>query len=125
MLTAFVRAFRTPDLRRKLLFTLFIIAMFRLGATVPTPGISEKAVDSCLNVVNTTTDWIGRCAGPGPMFQRATTATNSAMQAASPASESRLGRPAATVYSSTRIPRSAKVGCHGLPVETGLMPTAT
>ena len=51
MLTAFVRAFRTPDLRKKLLFTIFIIAMFRLGASLPTPGISEKAVDSCLNLV--------------------------------------------------------------------------
>ncbi len=52
MLTAFLRAFRTPDLRKKLLFTLFIIAVFRLGATLPTPGISEKAVNSCLNVVS-------------------------------------------------------------------------
>src|ERR1700734_1982787 len=51
MLTAFVRAFRTPDLRKKLLFTIFIIAIFRLGASLPTPGISEKAVDSCLNLV--------------------------------------------------------------------------
>src|SRR5215471_9820473 len=55
MLTAFLRAFRTPDLRKKLLFTLFMIAVFRLGATLPTPGISEKAVTSCLNVVNSTT----------------------------------------------------------------------
>src|ERR1035438_10342427 len=47
MLTAFIRAFRTPDLRRKLLFTLGIIALFRLGATIPTPGISEKAVNYC------------------------------------------------------------------------------
>src|ERR1017187_5393149 len=47
MLTAFLRAFRTPDLRRKLLFTLGIIALFRLGATIPTPGISEKAVNYC------------------------------------------------------------------------------
>src|ERR1700733_14593409 len=52
MLTAFLRAFRTPDLRKKLLFTLFIIAVFRLGASLPTPGISEKAVNACLNVVN-------------------------------------------------------------------------
>jgi preprotein translocase subunit SecY len=52
MLTAFLRAFRTPDLRKKLLFTIFIIAVFRLGATLPTPGISQKAVDSCLNVVS-------------------------------------------------------------------------
>ena len=38
MLTAFVRAFRTPDLRKKLLFTLCIIALFRFGASLPTPG---------------------------------------------------------------------------------------
>jgi len=50
MLTAFIRAFRTPDLRKKLLFTIFIIGMFRLGASLPTPGISEKAVTSCLNL---------------------------------------------------------------------------
>ncbi|MBO0837603.1 MAG: preprotein translocase subunit SecY, partial [Actinobacteria bacterium] len=48
MLTAFIRAFRTPDLRRKLLFTLFIIAVFRLGQQLPTPGVSQTAVDSCL-----------------------------------------------------------------------------
>src|ERR1700747_344993 len=47
MLTAFLRAFRTPDLRKKLLFTLGILAVFRFGAAVPTPGISEKAVTFC------------------------------------------------------------------------------
>jgi preprotein translocase subunit SecY len=48
MLTGFLRAFRTPDLRRKLLFTVFILAAFRLGAALPTPGISEKAVNECI-----------------------------------------------------------------------------
>jgi preprotein translocase subunit SecY len=48
MLTAFIRAFRTPDLRKKLLFTVFIIAIFRLGQQLPTPGVSQSAVDSCL-----------------------------------------------------------------------------
>ena len=33
MLTAFFRAFRTPDLRKKLLFTLGIIALFRFGSS--------------------------------------------------------------------------------------------
>jgi preprotein translocase subunit SecY len=47
MLTAFIRAFRTPDLRKKLLFTLAVLALFRLGAAIPTPGISEKAVRTC------------------------------------------------------------------------------
>ena len=32
MLRAFLRAFRTPDLRKKLLFTLGIIALFRIGS---------------------------------------------------------------------------------------------
>ena len=48
MLAAFVRAFRTPDLRKKLLFTLGIIVLFRLGSHVPTPGISYTLVQNCL-----------------------------------------------------------------------------
>jgi preprotein translocase subunit SecY len=47
MLTAFIRAFRTPDLRKKLLFMVFIIAVFRLGQQLPTPGVSEHAVRTC------------------------------------------------------------------------------
>src|SRR5499425_3454706 len=52
MLTGFLRAFRTPDLRRKLLFTIFIIGVFRLGCALPTPGISEKAVNACIGTAN-------------------------------------------------------------------------
>ena len=43
MLDAFVNAFKVPDLRKKLLFTLFIIAIYRLGSHVPVPGIDIKA----------------------------------------------------------------------------------
>jgi preprotein translocase subunit SecY len=53
MLTGFLRAFRTPDLRRKLLFTLFMIGVFRLGASLPTPGISEKNVNYCIGLAST------------------------------------------------------------------------
>jgi preprotein translocase subunit SecY len=35
VLKAFMRAFKTPDLRKKLLFTLAIISIFRLGRTYP------------------------------------------------------------------------------------------
>ncbi len=52
MLTAFYQAFRTPDLRKKLLFTLFIIVIFRLGASLPTPGVNEHSVISCLNTAH-------------------------------------------------------------------------
>ncbi len=52
MLTAFIRAFRTPDLRKKLLFTLGILALFRFGSTLPTPGINEKNVSTCMGIAS-------------------------------------------------------------------------
>jgi preprotein translocase subunit SecY len=48
VLQAFAAAFRTPDLRRKLLFSLAIIAVYRLGAAVPGPGVSVEAINNCL-----------------------------------------------------------------------------
>jgi preprotein translocase subunit SecY len=48
LLTAFGRAFKTPDLRRKLLFTLAMIGLYRLGSVVPGPGVSYVAIQSCL-----------------------------------------------------------------------------
>jgi preprotein translocase subunit SecY len=48
VLQAFAAAFRTPDLRRKLLFSLAMIAIYRLGASVPGPGVSVEAINSCL-----------------------------------------------------------------------------
>jgi preprotein translocase subunit SecY len=50
VLSAFAMAFRTPDLRKKLLFTLGTIALFRLGSVIPTPGVDYKAVQTCVNV---------------------------------------------------------------------------
>jgi preprotein translocase subunit SecY len=37
--------FRVADLRGKILFTLFVIALYRLGAFIPAPGIDLDAVD--------------------------------------------------------------------------------
>ncbi len=51
MLGAFVNAFRTPDLRKKLLFVLLIIAVFRLGSQVPTPGVHVGNVQKCFDQV--------------------------------------------------------------------------
>ncbi|KHL17149.1 preprotein translocase subunit SecY [Mumia flava] len=49
MLSAFVNAFRTPDLRKKLLFVLFILVLFRFGSMLPAPGIDVENVQFCLN----------------------------------------------------------------------------
>jgi len=48
MLSAFGMAFKTPELRKKIFFTLSIMALFRFGSVVPTPGVSYEAVQSCL-----------------------------------------------------------------------------
>ena len=51
MLSAFGMAFKTPELRKKIFFTLSIMALFRFGSVVPTPGVSYVAVQSCLKQV--------------------------------------------------------------------------
>ncbi|MBF0686469.1 MAG: preprotein translocase subunit SecY [Cellulomonas sp.] len=48
MLSAFARAFRTPDLRRKLLFTIGMMVLFRVGSFLPTPGVSYPNVQACI-----------------------------------------------------------------------------
>jgi len=52
VLSAFVSAFRTPDLRRKILFTLGLIALYRLGASLPSPGVDYKSVQECIDLVS-------------------------------------------------------------------------
>ncbi|MEU6439037.1 preprotein translocase subunit SecY [Streptomyces sp. NPDC047046] len=59
MLTAFARAFKTPDLRKKLLFTLGIIVIYRLGTHVPIPGVNYKNVQTCLDQANTNSGLFG------------------------------------------------------------------
>ena len=39
MLRSIIDAFRVPELRKKILFTLAILALYRLGAYIPVPGI--------------------------------------------------------------------------------------
>jgi len=53
MLAAFGKAFKTPDLRRKIFFTLSIMALFRFGSVIPTPGVSYQNVQKCLAQVET------------------------------------------------------------------------
>lgn len=49
-LKTFSQAFRTPDLRAKLLFSLLIMAVFRLGSFIPAPGVSTVNVQKCIEL---------------------------------------------------------------------------
>ncbi|MGA1837582.1 preprotein translocase subunit SecY [Herbiconiux sp. 11R-BC] len=48
MFKAVARIFRTPDLRRKIGFTLGIVALFRLGSFIPAPFVNFGNVQACL-----------------------------------------------------------------------------
>ena len=50
MLSAIRNAFKVPDLRRKIFFTLFIILIYRLGANIPNPGIDHAAVQQLVRL---------------------------------------------------------------------------
>lgn len=53
MFSAIARVFRTPDLRRKIWFTIGIIAIYRIGAFIPAPGVDYGTVQQCLALGNT------------------------------------------------------------------------
>ena len=44
MLSSIRDAFKLPDLKRRILFTLGVLFIFRLGAHIPTPGIDSAAM---------------------------------------------------------------------------------
>jgi len=52
VLSAFISSFRTADLRRKILFTLGIVILYRAGAALPSPGVSYPNVQKCIEQVS-------------------------------------------------------------------------
>ncbi len=45
MIEKFLNIFRIPDLRKRVLFTLGILAVYRLGAWIPTPGVNYHQLE--------------------------------------------------------------------------------
>ena len=47
-----IQAFRTKELRNKILFTLAMIIIYRIGSFIPTPGVNYKTVQDCINTLS-------------------------------------------------------------------------
>ena len=62
MFRTFANIFRVPDLRKKVLMTLFMVAIFRLGTYVPLPGVDTSAVTQVVEKF--------REGGQMPLFRR-------------------------------------------------------
>jgi preprotein translocase subunit SecY len=45
MLSWLTNAWRVPELRRRVLFTALILAFYRLGSWIPTPGVDPEAIE--------------------------------------------------------------------------------
>ena len=63
MIETVVTAFRAPDIRRKLLFTLGILLIFRLLTNVPVPNVNTAALtdlftnNPLLGILNIFSGW--------------------------------------------------------------------
>jgi preprotein translocase subunit SecY len=49
MLSWLANAWRVPELRRRVLFTAAVLAVYRLGSWIPAPGVDQKALQSLFN----------------------------------------------------------------------------
>lgn len=56
MISSFANCFKIPELKKKILFTLGIIAAYRVGCYIPTPGVNGAVLAEFFNRINTTSD---------------------------------------------------------------------
>ncbi len=49
---AFLNIFKIEDLRKKVLFTLLLFVVYRIGAHIPTPGVDGKALAQFFEMIS-------------------------------------------------------------------------
>ncbi len=64
MLRTFVNAWRTPDLRRKIIFTLIIVLLYRIGSSIPVPYVTS-GISEGLSEYGTIFDYLNLFSGSG------------------------------------------------------------
>jgi len=63
VIDAIRNAFRIPDLRKKILFTLGIIALYRVGAHIPVPGVDPASMKDLVSGADSTLGLLNLFAG--------------------------------------------------------------
>src|SRR5436190_23296528 len=56
MFKTLVNIFRVPELRNKVLFTLFMLAIYRIGFHVPIPGVDQKQFEEIVKKQNSSSE---------------------------------------------------------------------
>ncbi|MDD5350723.1 MAG: preprotein translocase subunit SecY, partial [Chthoniobacteraceae bacterium] len=49
MISAFTNTFKIPELRNRVLFTLLLLVVIRLGAAIACPGVDASVLHECFN----------------------------------------------------------------------------
>src|SRR6266498_2571682 len=49
MLSGLANAWRVPELRKRVLFTFMILALYRLGSWIPAPGVDSQTIKDYFN----------------------------------------------------------------------------
>ena len=44
MLKTVSQAFKVPEMRKKIIFTILMLVVFRIGSTIPVPGIDRTVL---------------------------------------------------------------------------------
>ncbi len=52
MFSTIVNIFRIPELRRKILFTIALLGIYRLGFYVPLPGMNQHKMAEAVNLIS-------------------------------------------------------------------------
>jgi preprotein translocase subunit SecY len=65
VLRAFLNAFKVPDLRAKILFTIFIVAVYRFGSWVPVPVVDTQIIQRQLETQQGFLSFISLFSGGG------------------------------------------------------------
>ena len=78
MFKGFSNAFRIPELRKKILITLGLVALCRLISQVPTPGVDWQALNRAIEHIREQRQEIEESRDREPLEQRAQRARESA-----------------------------------------------
>src|SRR5688572_11096168 len=68
MFKTLINIFRIPELRNKVLFTLFMLAIYRIGYHVPIPGVDQQAMEQIAERQSEDTSAAGRLASYVSLF---------------------------------------------------------
>jgi preprotein translocase subunit SecY len=72
MFQSFLNIFKVPELRNKVLFTLFLLAIYRIGFWVPLPGVDQAKLQKLQQQHQTDTSAAGRIASYVSLFSGGT-----------------------------------------------------